>query len=182
MTSPTLIRLTRALYEQVKADLLRPHPFGSERVGFLFMHQGIGPEGITLLFPTEYLALPDEKYVEVSDWRVGAAISGAAIRGAMQRVLDAHLGALHVHLHPHLGRPRFSLIDRHDLPEIAQSLQHANHRLIHGALLLSLDVATGVLWLPEQEGHAPVVPRVSIVGYPLRIIEGNVNVNDYDPD
>jgi hypothetical protein len=135
-----------------------------------------------LLFPTEYLALPDEHYVEVIDWRVGAAISGAAIRAAMQCVLDTDLGVLHVHLHPHPGQPQFSPIDRHDLPDIVQSLQHVNRHLIHGALLLSLDAATGVVWLPEQQCGLPVVPRISVVGYPLRIIEGNISANDYDPD
>ena len=30
------LRLTRHLYEQVRADLARPHQFAAERVGFLF--------------------------------------------------------------------------------------------------------------------------------------------------
>lgn len=172
MTTSVHIRLARSLYEQVKTDLRRPHPFAAERVGYLFTRTGTGPEGITLLFPVEYLALPDDLYVEVADPQVGAAISGAAIRSAMQRVLDTDMGALHVHLHAHPGSPLFSRIDWRDLPGMAQSLHNANPYRIHGALLLSTDAITGAVWLSGPLGSAPVVPRVSLVGYPLRIVEG----------
>ncbi len=173
MSTQLILRLAHPLYEQVRADLTRPHPFAAERVGFLFTKAGTGPGGSILLFPVDYLPLQDEQYVDENDPLIGAAISGDALRSAMQRVLDTGMGALHVHMHAHhRGRPRFSPTDWHDLPDIVQSLKNANSRLIHGALLLSQDMATGVLWLPDQDVYKPLVPRVSIVGSPLRICPG----------
>src|SRR5205807_791399 len=129
-----------------------------------------GPQGSILLFPVDYLPLQDEHYIDENDPLLGAAISGDALRSAVQCVLDAGMGAFHVHMHAHhRGRPRFSSTDWHDLPDIVQSLRNANPRLIHGALLLSQDMATGALWLPNLDVRKPLVPWVSIVGSPLRI-------------
>ena len=176
MKTQLIIRVASPLYEHVKADLASPHPFAAERVGFLFTRIGTGPQGTTLLFPTDYMPLQDNQYVDENDPLIGAAISGNAIRGAMQYILNTGMGALHVHMHAHhRGQPYFSSIDWHDLPSIVQSLQNANSQLIHGALLFSQDTATGALWLPEQDLQKPVIPRVSIVSYPLRICTGGAS-------
>lgn len=173
MNTQLILRLAHPLYERVKADLARLHPFAAERVGFLFTKVGTGPGDSILVFPVDYLSLPDDQYVDENDPLIGAAISGDALRSAMQRVLDTGMGALHVHMHAHhCGRPRFSSTDWHDLPDIVQSLKNANARLIHGALLLSQNMATGALWLPEPGEYRPLIPRVSIVGSPLRICPG----------
>lgn len=173
MSTQLIIRLADSLYEKVRADLTRPHPFAAERVGFLFTKTGTGPGGSVLLFPVDYLSLPDEQYIDENDPFVGAAINGDALRSAMQRVLDTGMGGLHVHMHAHhSGRPCFSPTDWHDLPDIVQSLKNANARLIHGALLLSQDMVTGALWLPDQDEHKPIVPCVAIVGSPLRVCPG----------
>ncbi len=173
MSRLLIIRLAYPLYKAVKADLTRPHPFAAERVGFLFSKVGIGPDGVILLLPVDYLPLPDEQYVDEGDPLIGAAINGAAIRSAMQRVLDSGMGAFHVHMHAyHTGCPHFSPTDWHDLPDIVQSLRSADARLIHGALLLSQDAATGALWLPNQDINMPLVPQVTLVGCPLQICPG----------
>jgi len=176
MKTLLIIRLAGPLYERVKADLAHPHPYAAERVGFLFTRIGTGPHGTTLLFPVDYLSLQDNQYVDENDPLVGAAINGDAIRSAMQHVLNTGMGALHVHMHAHhRGRPYFSPTDWHDLPCIVQSLRNANSQLIHGALLLSQDTATGALWPPEQDLCEPIMPRVSIVGCPLRICTGGAS-------
>lgn len=173
MSRRVIIRLAYPLYEVVKTDLSRPHPFAAERVGFLFSKVGTGPDGLTLLLPVDYLPVPDEQYVDEGDPLIGAAINGAALRRAMQRVLDTGVGGLHVHMHAfHSGRPRFSPTDWQDLPGIVQSLRNANAQLIHGALLLSQDTATGALWLPHQDIRLPLVPQVTLVGCPLQICPG----------
>lgn len=170
MKALSIIRLAFPLYEAVKADLMRPHPFAHERVGFLFTRSGKGVQDVSMLFPVDYLSLPDEQYVDEKNLQIGAAIDGAAIRSAMQRVMDTGLGALHVHMHGyHQGKPHFSSTDWHDFPDIVRSFQNANPHLIHGALLLSQDMATGALWFPSQDLHEPQYPRVSIVGSPMRI-------------
>jgi hypothetical protein len=176
MKTQLIIRLAGSLYEHVKADLARPHPFAAERVGFLFTRVGTGPQGTTLLFPVDYMSLQDDQYIDENDPRIGAAINGDAIRSAMQHVLNTEMGALHIHIHTHhRGRPYFSSIDWRALPGIVQSLQNANPQLIHGALLFSQDTVIGALWPPEQDVCNPVIPQVSIVGYPLRICTGEVS-------
>jgi len=172
MKTSVIVRLARPLYERVKRDLERPHPFAAERVGFLFTRPGAGPAGVALLFPVEYLPMEDQHYVEAADPGIGAAIRGDAIRGAMQRVMDTGLGALHVHLHAHHGRPRFSPTDLKDLPDLARSLQNADPRPLHGGLVLSHDAATGAVWRLGDRRDRPVAPRVS---YPLRIWEGGAS-------
>lgn len=167
-----IIRFARPLFEDVVSDLQRPHPFAAERVGFLFTRMGSGPAGTTLLFPVDYVAVPDDQYVDVRKPWVGAAINGDAIRGAMQRVMTTGLGVLHVHLHDHSGQPHFSPTDWHDLPDLARSFQYADPNLIHGALVLSHDAVTGAVWVPNRSSGGPLLPRVSLVGYPLRIFEG----------
>lgn len=172
MNDSVIVRIPRALFERILSDLRRPHPFAAERVGFLFTRAGSGPPGTMLLFPVEYLAVPDDQYLEDSDPWIGAAINGDAIRSAMQHVMETHLGALHVHLHDFAGRPHFSPTDWRDIPDLARSFQHADPNRIHGALVLSPDAAAGAVWLPNQPMSQPLQPHIAIVGYPLHKFEG----------
>lgn len=172
MNESVIIRIARPLYERVLADLERPHSFAAERVGFLFTRRGTGPAGMTLLFPVEYLPVADDHYLDEGRWDVGAAITGDAIRTAMQHVMVTGMGALHVHLHDHRGRPHFSPIDWTDLPGFAHSFQNADARLFHGAVVLSRDAAAGAVWRPGQAAQKPVQPRISLIGYPLISFEG----------
>src|SRR5215207_3980405 len=94
------IRLTRELFELIKADLLRPHSYAAERVGFIFGKLGNqGSEEGRLILLSEYRPVEDGDYEDT--WEAGARINSAAIRSAMQSVLDTGCGAFHVHLHPH---------------------------------------------------------------------------------
>lgn len=176
MNASVVIRLARPLVEQLLTDLRRPHPFAAERVGFLFTRIGTGPAGTTFLFPVDYLPVPDNQYVHTT--RVGAAINGGAIRSAMEHVMVTELGALHVHLHDHCGVPRFSRTDWRDLPDLARSFQHANSHLIHGSLVLSSDAAAGAVWLPDGVSREPLLPKIALVGYPLRSFDNRGRNDD----
>lgn len=169
MNDRVSIRLARSLVERVLDDLRRPHPFAAERVCFLFARRGSGPPGVAFLFPIDYLAVPDDQYIDGLGLWEGAAINGNAIRSAMERVMTMKLSALHVHLHDHPGRPHFSRTDWRDLPDFARTFQHANPTLMHGGIVLSHDAAAGAVWLPNEASGEPVLPRISIVGYTLRI-------------
>jgi hypothetical protein len=168
--------MTRALYNNILADLSRRHPFAKERVGFLFARPGTAANNLDLVFPVDYVHIPDEQYIHTTSTRIGAEISSAAIRLTMQRVMDTCEGAFHVHMHEHLGRPRFSQIDSRELPPLARSFQHASPASPHGALLLSKNDCVGLVWLPGQTGPT-AADCVSIVGYPLAFYGGDHHVS-----
>lgn len=162
------IRLTRELYDRVRADLRRPHPFAAERVGFMFAKLGNAGTDNPLVLFTDYSALADERYI--NDPYSGARIDGTAIRGAMQEVLDRRQGVFHVHIHEFPGRPHFSRMDREELPQLIPSFQAVGRTLPHGLFLMSEDECVAQVWMPAAKW--PVAARTSIVGYPMQIIEG----------
>ena len=86
------IRLTRGLYDQVRADLARPHAFAAERVGFLFGRLGNAETVEPMILFTGYRSLDEERYI--NDPNSGARIDSQAIRGAMQEVINRQRGCL----------------------------------------------------------------------------------------
>ena len=165
------IRLLKPLYERILADLQRPHPFASERVGFLFARMGTGANDTHLIFPLDYIPVPDDQYLPTTDFKIGAEISSEAIRDTMQRVMNTGEGAFHAHLHEHLGRPRFSRVDMKDLPLLVRSFQHACPEASHGGFLISEDDCLAAVWLPGQRDPV-TAEKITIVGYPLRFHGG----------
>jgi hypothetical protein len=163
------IRLTRRLHEGVRADLSRPHPFAAERVGFLFGRLGNVGTDAPLVLLTGYSPLADDRYID--DPPSGARIDSQAIRGAMQQVLDRREGVFHVHMHGLAGRPRFSRMDRAELPRLIPGFRAVGPGLAHGLFLLSEDECAAEVWLPGNEEPVEAA-RISIVGYPLQIVEG----------
>ena len=163
------VRMRRRLYEEVRADLSRPHPFASERVGFLFGRLGYADETDRLVLLAGYSPLEDDRYID--DPRSGARIDSQAIRGAMQGVLDRGEGVFHVHMHDFAGKPHFSRMDRAELPRLIPSFQAVGPSFAHGLFLLSEDECAAEVWLPGSD-KAVAAGRISIVGYPTRLIEG----------
>lgn len=161
-------RLPRWLYEQIRGDLSRPHPFAAERVGFLSARPGNQTASPLLVLFTNYSVVPDADYID--DMTSGARIGSSAIRATMQRILDERSGGFHVHMHPHIGRPYFSKMDLREGPRLIESFRNVAPNLPHGMLLLSEDSCLGQVWLPK---HTSLVAanRISVVGYPLEIIE-----------
>lgn len=158
------LRMTRLIYNQIRADLSRPHPFASERIGFLFVRHALGDGDTVLVLPTIYKAIPDDQYLD--DPKVGAKINSTTIRNAMQQSMDNGEGVFHIHMHEHLGRPGFSRVDRRELNLLIQSFRNIGPKLPHGALVLSQDDIDGLIWLPNKE--KPVsVSKITVVGYPV---------------
>lgn len=89
----------------------------------------------------------------------------------MQGVLDRREGVFHVHLHEFPGKPHFSWMDRDELPRLIPSFQAVGPSFAHGLFLLSEDKCAAEVWLPGSE-KAVEAARISIVGYPLQLIEG----------
>jgi hypothetical protein len=163
------IRMTHSLHDQVRADLTRAHRFAAERVGFLYGRLSRAGEDERLILLTGYSALDDDRYID--DPHAGARIDSQAIRGAMQGVLDRREGVFHVHLHEFPGKPHFSWMDRDELPRLIPSFQAVGPSFAHGLFLLSEDKCAAEVWLPGSE-KAVEAARISIVGYPLQLIEG----------
>jgi hypothetical protein len=163
------IRIARRLYEQVRADLSRPHPFAAERVGFLFGRLGNAGTDDPLILMTAYSSLADARYID--DPLAGARIDSQAIRGAMQQVLNRGDGVFHTHSHDWPGKPYFSRLDRQELPRLIPSFQAVGPSQAHGLFLLSPNQCTAEVWLP---GAAEPVEagRITVVGYPMQIVEG----------
>jgi hypothetical protein len=161
------VRLPRDIYVQMRADLMRPHTHAGERVGFLSTSLKTYADRTSLLLVTGYQHVEDAHYIP--DQNVGARISSTAIRTTMQRVLDTHLGAFHVHIHGHKGTPWLSRTDNRELPRLVNSLRVADPNQAHGIFLMSEDMCNCWVWLPGAK--EPTTPElVTIVGFPLEII------------
>jgi hypothetical protein len=162
----TQLRIPKPFIDNVREDLRRPHEFAFERVGFTFCRSGTLKSG-NLLLPISYNAVRDADYLR--DGTVGARIGSGAIRIAMQQALDNEVTVLHVHLHPHKGRPGMSAVDSSESQKLIPSFFNVRPNRPHGALILSEDSAAAWLWTNKQD--RPIVLRdVSIIGSPVRLL------------
>ncbi len=160
------MRVPRLLAEKTRADLLRPHPFAAERVGFAFARCGTVTPDSRVVLLMDYHPVPDCDYVR--DERSGARIASEAIRAAMQAVLAGPDSLFHVHLHEGEGRPELGKMDRRELPRLVSSLRAVGPNRAHGLILLSEDCWAAWVWLPG--GLDPVfVDRITIMGYPIEL-------------
>jgi hypothetical protein len=154
---PITIHLPRDLYQEVLADLRRPHAHAAERIGFLYGR--LAPDE-PLVVMTRYVPVPDDQYVV--DDTVGARINGDAIRAAMQGVLDTGDGVFHTHLHEWPGTPWFSRTDDAELPRLIPAFRAVGPTQATGLMLLSPDSAIADVWLPGTQGPERAT-RISIV-------------------
>jgi hypothetical protein len=147
---------------------MRPHPFAFERVGFLAATTTRLDLDHFLILITGYCRVPDEHYIE--DESVGASISGAAIRDAMQRVIDESKGQFHVHLHNHAGATGPSFTDRKGLPPVVRSLATVGPNHASGYLIFSADSAWAEMRIPGIP--LPILAtRITSVGFPLLFLK-----------
>jgi hypothetical protein len=160
----THFKLTTRLEERLRSDLTRSHAYAAERVGFITVRFGWSNNEL-LILSHGYRPVADDHY-EV-DLTVGARISGAAIRGALQAALNDNVGIFHVHLHDHRGHPRPSTVDWAEWARFVPNFWHVCPKLAHGALLLSSDRVAGWYWYPGC-ARPERLSRFSIVGGHLR--------------
>lgn len=169
------LKVSRPMIEQIREDLLRPHPFAFERVGFLFVKPGTAERDSLLLLSSNYMPVPDDQYINDPD--VGAKINSAAIRTAMQTVMDTGAGAIHIHTHPHSGNPEFSKVDKLNNKRLIPSFRNANPNLPHGAIVMSDNMINGLIWLPK--GESIRISKISVIGHHCEFIEPTTRVSKY---
>jgi len=166
----TLIKLTGSLHGQMLEDLARRHSFAGERVGFVLGRYGSLENSGTLVLLHRYYPIPDDQYIE--DRAVGARIGRDAITWGMQAAYSGRQtreGVFHVHLHAHKGRTGMSSVDRRDTPEVVRGFHAVGREAAHGILILSLDHASGWVWLPGRDEVS--ASSVCVIGHPIRIFE-----------
>ena len=165
------IRLTRSLYDLIHSDIVRPHPFADERIGFAYGKIGNRHSGEPLILLYRYCSVPDEQYVD--DSKVGARIGGDAITNVMQQVLDHRSeqeGAFHVHVHDHEGTTGLSHTDRSEIPLLIPSFKTVGKKAAHGLIIFSKNHGLSRVWLPGQQ-EPMSASRIVVVGAPLSIFE-----------
>lgn len=162
-------KITRGLFDRLRDDLRRPHPFAAERVGFLSCRVGaLKPAGWVLLAEA-FHPVVDEDYLR--DPSVGAMMGSAAIRKALQIALKYECGMFHVHIHGHRGAPSFSGVDLRETANFVPDFLHVCPQLVHGAIVLSMDSFVGLCWHPKASTPVPI-SEFSIVGAPMWFLRG----------
>lgn len=160
------LKIPRPLYQQMLADLARPHSFAYERIGFCRVRIGNVVGATKYALVTHYWPVPDEQYIP--DEFSGARIDNVAIRGALQESMNSGEGIFHVHLHDFPGYPRFSIMDLREIPRIVESLTYANGDVPHGMLVFSHEGAAARAIFPG--GTLQPVERITVVGQPTLVL------------
>jgi hypothetical protein len=159
------IRIARQVFDEALGDVLRPHPFALERVGFLW-GRFAPAESSCLVLLNDYTLVPDDEYVD--DSTVGARINGAAIRAALQRALTTGEAVFHFHVHSHNGPPGLSRTDSSELARLMPSFTAVSRAAVHGAIIGSIDSASGWVW-PAHTRGAEQATSVSVIGFPTTV-------------
>lgn len=169
----TFLKIPRQIYQAMMADLVRPHSFAFERIGFCRVRIGNRDADTRLIFVVDYWPVQDDQYIP--DDFAGARINSHAIRAALQTAMNTGDGVLHVHMHDFPGLPGFSLMDREEIPRIVKSLTFANADAPHGMLLLGRDLAAAEVIMPGANMLG--VDRISVVGHPTTVISQQAKSN-----
>lgn len=157
-------KMTDVFMQKIRADLKRPHAFAAERVGFIACNVSQLPENGLIILAKEYHSVADEDYL--NDWSVGAMMGSAAIRKALQVAYSANMSMFHVHVHEHLGCPRFSRTDIRESEKFIPDFWNVQPELPHGTLLLSHNSAIGLCWIPDKPSIVPITD-ITVTGSPL---------------
>jgi len=142
-----IFRTTDQFLRDVRQDLVRPHRFAAERVGFISIRAAVTSESLILL-AEGYHAVADDDYID--DQTVGAMMGQEAIRKALIVALLQPLGMFHVHMHEHRGRPAYSPTDRREQLKFVPDFFKVRPQMPHGAIVLSHDRAIGRTWLDRD--------------------------------
>lgn len=156
------LRASPLLWRTIHDDLSRPHPHAHERVGFAFANAAKLVDGAVGLYLSHYRPVADGQYI--FEPHVGALINGDGLRDAMQFAYGKQLAAFHVHRHEHTGNPWFSKYDLDESRKFMPDFFHVTPGGPHGALLLSHDSATAIVW--TAKGAAPKLVREIVLFEP----------------
>lgn len=154
----TEFRATDSFLTKVRTDLMRPHAFAHERVGFITARAARGAEGLILL-AEDYYPVADENYIH--DTRVGAMMDQEAIRMALELALLNGVGIFHVHMHGLKYRLWFSKIDLDEQAKFIPDFFTVCPQMPHGAIVLNAKAAAGRVWFaPNQIANINVFNSV----------------------
>lgn len=157
------LKIPATLLQRVRTDLIRPHAFAHERVGFILAGAAAVAGGITLTVRA-YEPVADADYEFAPG--VGAKIGSNAMRKAAQAAYRPRSSLLHVHTHGGRGVPQFSGVDLDSAKEFVPAFFHSSPRMPHGLLVLSNTDATGLLWISPDKSPVKISRMVS-VGLPV---------------
>jgi hypothetical protein len=160
----TIFRTTTAFLDRVRDDLVRPHPFAFERLGFVTARAAKGMDHLVII-AENYHPIADGDYLR--DETVGAMMGPDAIRKGLNLALIDTVGVFHVHMHDHAGPPRFSRTDLREQPKFVPDFFKLRPEMPHGAILLSHDQLAGRIWLNAQTVRE--IDEFNIVGPSLEI-------------
>lgn len=163
------IKMRGRLYDEIRCDLERPHPFAFERVGFTFGKIGTAADDGRLVLLTRYHPIPDDHYID--DPTVGARIGPDAMTWAMQAVYHGRAtreGIFHIHMHGCAGETGMSRTDAREVPAMIPGFQSVGREAAHGIMILSLDHGSAWVRLPGSKDLEPC-SSVSVIGNPVRV-------------
>ncbi|MCA0312684.1 MAG: hypothetical protein LCH63_02460 [Candidatus Melainabacteria bacterium] len=158
-------KITSRLLEKIRADLRRRHSFAYERVGFISAGLSFADGNKVLILARDYLPVEDEDYLP--DLTVGALLGSEAIRKALQWSISKGNAVFHVHSHSGIGMPSFSAIDLHESSKFMLDFLKVSPMRLHGALVLSNDLASGLAVFDRNQPCIPVDSFVE-VGCPIK--------------
>ena len=160
-----IIRIPKKFCDQMLLDLRRPHPFATERAGFLYAKTVYLDKDLILVICTDYIPIEDSNYIY--DPSVGAKINAEAIRLAMQGTIDRQAGCFHVHLHEHFGKPNPSSTDEAGLRGVVDSFANVASKHANGIIILSKDSFYSSIKL-KGERNTFDSNSISVIGYPMK--------------
>lgn len=143
-----IFRSTEGFIARVRSDLMRPHPFAHERVGFITTRAARGLDHLVVL-AENYYPVADDDYLP--DETVGAMMGPEALRKALELALLNPVGVFHVHMHLLGRRLWFSPVDLREQLKYIPDFFKVRRNMPHGAIVLSPQSAAGRAWLaPDQ--------------------------------
>jgi hypothetical protein len=164
------VKMTGSLYDEMRRDLERPHPFAAERVGFVLGKIGTASDAKLVLL-TRYHSIPDHDYID--DPTVGARIGPDAMTWAMQAVYHgrpAREGVFHIHMHACCGETGMSRTDAREVPPMIPGFQSVGRTAAHGIIILSIDHGSAWVRLPGCKDLV-ACNCVSVIGTPVTVFE-----------
>ena len=160
-----IIRISRTLDTEIRNNLIRPHPFAMERIGFVSgVHSNI-EHNECLIVLKKYYPIEDSDYIE--DSTVGARINGNAIRKAMQLIMDTHEGMFHVHIHPFNYFPSMSKTDKIGIPPVIKSLCNVDRSVLTGCIIMSNSHQCAYVYVPDV--GLITTNKIRVIGFPFSL-------------
>jgi hypothetical protein len=139
-----IFRAQTGFIKRVRRDLLRPHAFAAERVGFITTRAAAAGSAL-LLLAQDYHPVADADYVD--DPSVGAMLGQEALRKALDIALLNKVGIVHVHMHDFPGRLWFSRTDLREQLKFMPDFFKVRRKMPHAAVVLGPHAAAGRVWL-----------------------------------